>query len=254
MPKQKIDLNAPAFGAGVQKIEDVSSEPVGEPEIKPKEEAPLLPEEEQTVSYSRFKKFHDAAREAEEEAAYWKAKATAIEAEPVHYNEDMPSQWTKLYGDSEQSKEAWKVQQDLNRQIREDALREAREAVRNERYEEVQRTEENMETLDNNFETLEAFVGRNLTDKEQSDVLDAVDFLTAKDQYGNYAGALVPFEAAWDYVQAKAGSTKAPQRQSRDQVASLTGSQSQGEPNLSEKQERDKNWNPFAWDSYKTRL
>ena len=68
MPKQKIDLNAPAFGAGVQKIEDVSSEPVGEPEIKPKEEAPLLPEEEQTVSYSRFKKFHDAAKEAEEEA------------------------------------------------------------------------------------------------------------------------------------------------------------------------------------------
>jgi uncharacterized protein with von Willebrand factor type A (vWA) domain len=253
MPKQKIDLNAPAFGAGVQKIEDVSSEPVGQPEIKPKEEEIIVPDEQQ-VSYSRFKKFHDAAKEAEEEAAYWKAKATAIETEPVHYNEEMPSQWTKLYGDSEQSKEAWKVQQDLNRQIREDALREAREAVRNERYEEVQRTEENMETLDNNFETLEAFVGRTLTDKEQSDVLDAVDFLTAKDQYGNYAGALVPFEAAWDYVQAKAGSTKAPQRQSRDQVASLTGSQSQGEPNLSEKQERDKNWNPFAWDSYKTRL
>ena len=253
MPKQKIDLNAPAFGAGVQKIEDVSSEPVGQPEIKPKEEEIIVPDEQQ-VPYSRFKKFHDAAKEAEEEAAYWKAKATAIETEPVHYNEEMPSQWTKLYGDTEQSKEAWKVQQDLNRQIREDALREAREAVRNERYEEVQRTEENMETLDNNFETLEAFVGRNLTDKEQSDVLDAVDFLTAKDQYGNYAGALVPFEAAWDYVQAKAGSTKAPQRQSRDQVASLTGSQSQGEPNLSEKQERDKNWNPFAWDSYKTRL
>ena len=251
MTKKKFDLNAPAFGTGAEKVEVASGETVVEPE-KPKEEE-LAPDEQQ-VPYSRFKKFHDAAKEAEEEAAYWKAKATAIENEPVQYNEELPSQWVKLYGDSDQSKEAWKVQQDLNRQIREDAMKEAREAVRNERYEEVQRTEENMETLDNNFETLEAFVGRNLTEKEQSDVLDAVDFLTAKDNYGNYAGALVPFEAAWDYVQAKQGTSKAPARQSRDQVASLTGSQSQGEPNLSEKQERDKNWNPFAWDSYKTRL
>ena len=127
MTKKKFDLNAPAFGTGAEKVEVASGETVVEPE-KPKEEE-LAPVEEQQVPYSRFKKFHDAAKEAEEEAAYWKAKATAIENEPVQYNEDLPSQWVKLYGDSDQSKEAWKVQQDLNRQIREDAMKEAREAV-----------------------------------------------------------------------------------------------------------------------------
>ena len=174
--------------------------------------------------------------------------------EPVQYNKDLPEQWKKLYGDDEKSKEAWKLQQELNREMRDEALQEAREAVRNERYEEAERTEANVEVIDENFEELGTFVGRDLTDTEQSSVLGAVDYLTPKDRYGNHAGPLVPFEAAWDYVQAKAGTARHSQTQSRNQVASLSGTHSQGEPTLTEREEQNKNFNPLNWDAYKQRL
>lgn len=242
MEKQKIDLNAPAFGANAQKIEVAISEPVDEPIVKTEE--PVI---EQQVPYSRFKKYHDEAKQAREEAERYRQEAEELRnrPEPVQYNQELPEQWKKLYGDDEKSKDAWKLQQELQREMREDAVREAREAVRNERYEEVQRTEANVEVIDQNFEELGDFVGRDLTEAEQSSVLDAVDYLTPKDRYGNYAGPLVPFDAAWDYVQAKAGTTRKTQTQSRNQVAAASGAQSQGEPS-SEQLEADKAWNP-SW-------
>ena len=254
MEKIKLDLNAPGFGKDAQKVEAVSSEPVGEPEIKP--ETSAVAEEEQQVPYKRFKRYVDEAKEARELAEQYRREADELrrQPEPVKYNEDLPEQWKKLYGDTEQSKEAWKVQQDLNRQIREEALREAREAIRNERYEESERVEANVETIDENFEQLGDFVGRDLTEAEQSSVLDAVDYLTPKDRYGNYAGPLVPFEAAWDYVQAKQGTQRSARTQSRNQVAAASASSSQGEPSLSEKEEADKNFNPLDWNSYKRRI
>ena len=242
MEKQKIDLNAPAFGANAQKVEVAVSEPVGEPIVKAEE-----PVVEQQVPYSRFKKYHDEAKQAREEAERYRAEAEELRnrPEPVQYNAELPEQWKKLYGDTEQSRDAWKLQQELNREMREEALAEAREAVRNERYEEQERIEANVETIDEHFEELGDFVGRDLTEQEQSSVLDAVDYLTPKDRYGNYAGPLVPFEAAWDYVQAKSGTARKAQTQSRNQVAAASGAQSQGEPN-SEQLEADKNWNP-SW-------
>lgn len=252
----KIDLNAPAFGQNAQKVSELESEEtkvVVEEEIKPevKEEIEES-EEESKVPYSRFKKFHDAAKEAQEQAEYWKAKANAIKEEPVTYNEDLPAQWVKLYGDSEESKKAWSVQQDLNRQLREDTIKEAREVVRSERYEEIERTEHNVGSIDNNLESLTDFVGRTLTEKEESAVLDIVDDFTPKDKYGDYAGPLIPFEKAWEIYEMRTQSSKANRTQSRDQVASLTSSQSQGDSNA--KAEQDKNWNPLNWNGYKDRL
>lgn len=252
MEKQKIDLNAPGFGAGAQKVDVVSSEPVGEPEIKPE---PIVEPVETQVPYSRFKKYHDEAKQATKEAERYRLEAEELRnrPEPVQYDKELPEQWKKLYGDDEKSKDAWKLQQELNREMREEALKEAREAVRNERYEEVERVEANVEVIDENFEELGTFVGRDLTEAEQSSVLDAVDYLTPKDRYGNYAGPLVPFEAAWDYVQAKQGTARKSQIQSRNQVASLSGAQSQGEPNP-EQLEADKSWNPLDWNAYKKRI
>ena len=249
MEKQKVDLNAPAFGKEAQKVEVAPSEPVGEPAVKPEEP-------ENQVPYSRFKKYHDEAKQAREEAERYRQEAEELRnrPEPVQYNKELPEQWKKLYGDDEKSKEAWKLQQELNREMREEALAEAREAVRNERYEEVERVEANVEIIDENFEELGTFVGRDLTEQEQSKVLDAVDYLTPKDRYGNYAGPLVPFEAAWDYVQAKDGTQRSARTQSRNQIAAASASQSQGEPSLSEREEANKNFNPLDWNSYKSRL
>lgn len=252
----KINLSKPAFGQNAQKVSELDSEETNivekAEEVKPEVEEI---EEESKVPYSRFKKFHDAAKEAEEQAAYWKAKATAIENEPkpFSYNEELPQEWVELYGDSETSKKAWKVQQNLFHKAEQRAEQKALEAVQNERYEEMQRTEENVEVIDSNFEDLSALVGRDLTDKEQDSILDIVDDYTPKDRNGNYAGSILPFEKAWEIYELKNQGSKVSKIQSRNQVAALSGSQSQGEPSA-DKAEQNKNWNPLNWNAYKDRI
>lgn len=253
--KDKIDLNAPAFGPGSQNLEEAkpTAEAVVEPvEVKKEEVSVESSEEESKVPYSRFKKFHDRAIDAEREAAEWRAKAESIKPEPVSTsNADLPEFWKELYGDSEASQKAWKIQSEQNALLKEEARREAVEAVRNERFEESKRTDQNVEKLDENFEDLSALVGRDLTDKEQSDVLDIVDEYTPKDEYGNYLGVILPFEKAWEIYGLKAQASKAPKAQARDQVASLSGAQSQGETIITEK---DKNFNPLDWNAWRTRI
>lgn len=252
MDKDKIDLNAPAFGPGAQSLDQAV--PIVEaeaetPEIK-KEQVAETSEEESKVPYSRFKKFHDRALDAERDAAEWRAKAESLKPQETH-NDDLPDFWKELYGDSDASKKAWKIQSEQNEQLKTEARREALEAVRNERYEEVKRTEENVSVLDENFEDLFAQVGRDLTEKEQSAILDIVDDYTPKDADGNYAGALLPFNKAWEIYELKTQATKAPKAKERDSIAQLSGSQTQGDTSITDK---DKNFNPFDWNAWRKRL
>lgn len=252
--KDKIDLNAPAFGEGAQKIEVPTDEAVAEPVEEPKvevKETEETSEEESKVPYSRFKKFHDRAAEAEAEAEKWKAKALALETKPETVSTDIPSYWVKLYGDSPESQEAWKIQSEQNEVLKREAREQAVEAVRNERFEEAKRTEQKVEVIDQNLDTLSAFVGRDLTDKEQEAVLDIVDDYTPKGGDGNYLGAMLPFEKAWEIYELKQQASKAPKTKARDQVASLSGTQTQGEPVITEK---DKNFNPLDWNAYQRRI
>lgn len=247
----KVDLNAPAFGVGAQIVGETVVEPTKVEEVKTEEVKTKEPsEEESKVPYSRFKKFHDRALEAEKEAAEWRSRAEAIKTEPVS-TDDLPAHWLKLYGDSDASKEAWKIQKQANENLIEQARAEALEAVRNERGEEVQRTEENIEKLDENFEDLTSLVGRDLTDKEQSAILDIVDDYTPKDRNGNYAGELLPFEKAWEIYELKNQISNAPKNKARDQVASLSSNRTQGEPTITD---ADKNFNPMDWNAWRKRV
>jgi hypothetical protein len=248
----KIDLNAPAFGSGAQTPEEIDEAAVVAPVEAPTEEQVTPSSEESKVPYSRFKKFHDAALEAQKEADYWRERANSQTTSVPQASEiDMPSYWVENYGNNEASQKAWQNQLRLQAEVEERAERRALEAVRNERYAEVQQVEENVEAIDNNFESLSEFVGRELSEKEQLGVLDAVDYLSPKDRYGNYE-AVVPYEAAWDYYQAKLGSSKAPKTASRDAVASLTGTGTQGEASVNA--EADKNFNPRDWNAWKKRI
>ncbi len=259
MEKPKIDLNAPAFGPGAQKIEETPAETVVEPEApKPADAETVVPsEEESKVPYSRFKKFHDAAKEAEKEAAYWRQVAEERQqqrAEPqqqVDSPVEVPSYWRELYGEGEVSVKAWRVQQEANERVKQEAIEQAREAVRNERYEEAARTEENVEVLDSNFEQLSAYIGRDLTDAEQGALLDIVDDYTPKDQAGNYAGPLMPFEKAWEVYELKTQASKAPTVKSRNSVADLTANQSKGEVGITNP---DANFNPLDWNAWRRRI
>lgn len=245
----KIDLNAPAFGEGAQKIEETTEETVVEPVVEAKEEVLEPSEEESKVPYSRFKKFHDRAIEAERERDEWRTRA---EIKPtIEAQTELPDFWVKNYGSDENSQEAWKNQLRLNEQIKEEAKQEALEAVRNERYQEDQRTEENIETLDNHLELVAGAAGRDLNEKEESAILDIIDDYTPKDDNGNYMGAILSADKAWEIYELKQQATKGARTKTRDSIASLSGTQTRGEPTITDK---DASFNPLDWNSYQRRL
>lgn len=260
MDASKIDLSKPAWGPNAQKPEDLVEKPTdSQPEENKVEAAPVEPvesveeTEEQKVPYSRFKKFHDRALQAEAEAAEWRSKAQRS-LEPERESEsEVPGYWKELYGDSDASLRAWKINERAQQELIEKAEARALEAVQSERQQETERVRSNEELIDQNLEALQDYAGHQLSEREQSAILDIVDEYTPKDDDGNYLGATIPFEKAWDIYELKQQVSKAPRNQSRDRVAALNSSQSQGEPN-SDQQEKNTSWNPLDWSAYKKRL
>lgn len=264
MDKDKIDLNAPAFGVNAQKVSSLE-EPVApveevatEPTEVQKEETPAVEsaEEPERVKYSRFKKVYDRAIEAEREAEEWRAKAQSYNTQEPARREsesgDTPSWWNELYGESDAATKAWKIQESANQRLIDEARSQAIEAVQGERQQETARVRENEAVIDKNLDALQDYAGHQLSEREQSAVLDIVDEYTPKDDDGNYLGATIPFEKAWDIYELKQAASKAPRVQSRDRVAALSGSQSQGEPSADAV--KNENWNPLDWSAYKKRL
>lgn len=259
--KDKIDLNAPAFGAGAQTMDVLSDEPTSAEEqpvviVEPEEE-PDTSVEENKVPYSRFKNIHNRALEAEAEAEKWKQRAEEIEQTRTANRDtidtlDMPSYWRDLYGDSEASQRAWQIQERREQEIEQRAYEAGQRGAAELEQRQQQRVDSNVAAIDSSFELLSDYVGRELTDKEQSAVLDIVDDFTPKDEHGRYAGPLIPFEKAWEMYELKQSSVTASKRKDRDSVASLSATATQGNTEVNE--EANKNWNPLARGTWRNRL
>jgi hypothetical protein len=214
-----------------------------------KDEVPS--EEESKVPYKRFKKFHDAALEAEKEAAYWRGIAEGRENQPTKVEaEEVPQDWLDTYGDTPVAKRLWKLDQERREELYRTAQEKALEALRAERENESQALESNLETIDEHLESVSEVAGRPLSEKEESELLDAIDFLTPKNRDGSYAGPLAPAEAAWAYVQATQGAAQGTRKVERNAVAGLSNAGSQGEPSSDARAERNKNFNPLDWNSW----
>lgn len=251
----QFDPNAPAFGEGAEKVVDgvvapIAPQPKEEPKAEPevKVEEPVKPsDEENQVPYSRFKKFHDEALQARKDAEELRVRLEALESKPVpEKSNDLPDWWKNLYGDSDDSRKGWTVQQEQNERLKEDLRREALEAIRSEQREETKRQTDNLETLDDHLESISAVAGRDLTEQEQSELLDIVDDFTPKDNDGNYIGAMLSPEKAWEIHEMKQEVSKSSRKQSRDAVATLTSPHTEGQPD-GDKAEKDKSWNPLDW-------
>lgn len=262
LDKEKINLNAPAFGSGAQTLESLKAESASVEETlkvkeEDKEEETDTSAEETKVPYSRFKNIHNRALEAEAEAEKWRQRAEDIESSRNSTRNDdqdteIPSYWKELYGDSEASQKAWKIQERREQEIEQRAYEAGQRGAEELEMKQHQRLEVNVATIDDNFEDLSAFVGRDLTSKEQSAVLDIVDDFTPKDEYGRYAGPLIPFEKAWEMYELKNNSARSTQRKDRDSVASLSATSSQGNTEVNE--EANKSWNPLARGTWRSRL
>lgn len=205
-------------------------------------------EDEGKVPYTRFKKFHDLALEAQDEAAYWRRKAE--EREGSRYHAPTPSDITPVYegddwfkfktlwGDSEQSREAYKIELQRTAAIEERATQRAMEAIERRSSQEQEIYRENIGLLDQNLEEASDILGRSLTSDEEIALLEVQDDYSPKDGNGNIT-ALIPIEKAveiWQLQQARS-----PRREARNQIAALSGGSSAGEEGASESSSKDYN-------------
>jgi hypothetical protein len=65
------------------------------------------------------------------------------------------------------------------------------------------RVEKNVDKINENFEELAEYIGRELTVYEESAILDIVDEYTPKDANGDYLTGILPFDYAWEVYEAK---------------------------------------------------
>lgn len=258
-PNENIDLNAPAFGPGAQTLESLANdqtsveEPVHTEDVENESEEDSV--EENHVPYSRFRNVNEARRQAEQEAAEWRARAEELERQPrteSFQSTSMPDYWVKLYGDSEASQEAWKIQERREQEIQERAYEAGLRGAEEFESKQQQQIEHNVATIDENFEMLSDYLGRDLTAKEQSAILDIVDDYTPKDSNGRYAGPLISFDKAWELYELKQNVGRTAQRKDRDSVASLTATSSQGNTEVSE--EAARTFNPLERGTWRRRL
>lgn len=250
----KYDLNKPAFGEGADSANEPEQTPVGTEQTVGNEEE-IEVSEENKVPYSRFKKYHDGFKEAEAEAQRLREEVASLREQrtftPQEEPNELPSYWKELFGDSEASEKAWKVEQQRQQSLREELREDAIRAVYEQQSQQENAIKENVATIDENLEDLSSKIGRDLTEKEQSALLDIVDEFTPKDERGNYLGAVIPFDKAWEIYELKTGAVNKPRQEARSQVASLSGQATQGETNFNEK---NQNWNPLDWNAWQRRL
>jgi hypothetical protein len=267
----RVNLDAPAFSAepkeeGTSEIatpEAPLAESGEEKEPSTSGDEPVV--EEQRVPYSRMKAVIDRAREAEQRAEEAEERLSRQRSEPRErsyepantgevkaYSGALPSYWVGMYGDDERSRLGYSYELERQNTIREEVRREAIEAVREERTTESRVIAQNERTIDQRLEDLSSSLGRDLTEQEESALLDIVDEYTPKDQEGNYAGDLIPMDKAYEILSMKQSQGSQRSTRGRREATAATSSRTQSEAIGSDKNNSD--WNPRDWNSYKKRI
>ena len=239
IPKGEFDGNAPAFGkdtaeksdsksAFTQFNEDIAK--VAPPAAK--EEEPVVPvvgDEDKKADRKFRKEFFQEKqkREALEQRLADLEKAPVRETKK---SQEVPKWWSDLYGSEEKSKQGYEVwetaQQDREQGLIDKALktiqaRETQDSVA------VKKEEEN---IDAEFDSFEENSDINLTAKDKVELLNIVDEFTPKDDDGNYLGATIPLDKAYEILEMKRSIPSA-QTQQRKQLAGITGGGRSGQGN-----------------------
>ena len=257
----KIDqkeLQDRAFGD--EPVEEVSSEKDTAEEsqtksVEEKDVAASEPEsvvEEQKVPYSRLKSVVERARLAEQRAEEATRRLDSLErnrserANNEPYAEAISSRIKKLYGDNETSREIIEIEISHHKELEEIAERKAYEALDKRESMSKAEIESNERALESKLEDFSLQLGRELTDKEQQDLLEIADKYSATGEDGRYiSGEPLPFDRAWEIYEMKLASQGQSAKKTRSKATELTSSKSDGETNI-ESVDADK-WYPGRW-------
>lgn len=204
--------------------------------------------DEQRVPYSRFHKVtedrdraFETIREMEERLA---SLETARTESRSHEDIEVPPEWVKLYGDSDISKEAFRVQLAREEQLAQRISRESYERFVDEQRATVEQSKENEEMIESSLTSLNEKLGKKLTSKQEEAILDIVDEFSPTGEDGKYT-SLFPFDKAYEIYELRSIKKSAPTIKARREVADLSGNASSGEA--------DSNEGTFTrgWDSWR---
>lgn len=210
--------------------------PESQPKAEVVEEAPeeseSSPEEDgQKVPYKRFKAKLDEVKEYSSrinflEEQLEEIKKSRAESKPEDLTPD--EAWTKLYGDNDIAKEAYKIQVKRDNEIAERAVEQAIERISKRESEEIERLSENEARIDESLESLQEKLGKKLTGKQEEAILSIVDEFSPTGDDGKYV-SLFPFDKAYEIYTLRNKASSAPRNQARQDIANLTNDKSDGE-------------------------
>lgn len=202
------------------------------------------PEGEGKVSYSRFKKFHDLAKEAQMEAEYWKNKAMEPQSrpEPNYYSPPAPNQYVEpqfqgadwerfkaLFQGADENavKEAYRLEVQRIAAVEERAIQRAADVFEQRTQQQRQEYRTNRASLDEWTEEASELIGRNLTDDEQIALLDIADEFSVKDNEGRIEALMNPEQALRIYQMQNSAHSQ--RREVRNAIAAASSSSSGGD-------------------------
>lgn len=209
-------------------------------------------DEEQRVPYSRFKRKVDELNETQSristlEQHLLELERQRLESQRPEEDVPMPKEWIELYGNSDVSGKAWKIQLQRENQLREDSVRTALQILKDEQIQEGVQVEENEEIIDENLGALSEAIGKKLTPKMEEQILSIVDEFSPTGDDGKYV-SLFPFDKAYEIYELRQSRAGQGTQRARRTVADLTGNASEGEAETP-----DTNFKR-GWDSWREAL
>lgn len=234
--------------------------------LEPKQDSgatgtPGSSEEDTKVPYKRFKKFHDRALEAEQEAEFWKQRAMETQSRPEpnqnYYQPPAPDQYVEpVYGgpdwdrfralfagaDENAVKEAYKLEVQRSAAIEQRAIQRAQEAFEKRSQAQTQELRANREYLDDWTDQAEDLFGRTLTDDEELALLEVMEEYSPTDKDGRIENPISP-EAALRIYQMQT-SQHSQRREARNAIASVSSASSGGDTTVAQQpKEQNKDFN-----------
>lgn len=219
-------------------------------------------DDDSKVPYRRFKKFHDRALEAEQEAEYWKNKAleSRTAQEPNYQNYYQPpapnqnvepvfqgADWQRFQAlfagaDENAVKDAYRLEVQRTAAIEERAVQRASDAFEQRSQNQRQEVRANREFLDTWTDDVSDLVGRDLSDDEQVALLDIMDEFSPKNRDGIIEAPLDPSQALRIFQMQNSGHSQ--RREARNAVASMSSVSSGGDTSVAQKpQENNQQFN-----------
>lgn len=121
---------------------------------------------------------------------------------------DVPQEWLVMYGDSEESRRAWKLQEKILNDYKDLAKQEALETIRLDQEKERKEIAKFQDFIENSLEDIEEQYNVDLTSKSKdaqsrrADFLELVQRLSPKDASGNVI-TYADFNTAWELFNEK---------------------------------------------------